>query len=246
MSRTAFILSASAFILFFLTTSLVFAQPPEPTAPEDSSPMVEKNLFSPDRKPPAPGSQSSAGDQKGDKTPPTAVQLDGVFIYGDKKSALLRLKSPTPSKKKGDHQESPYVTVAEGEQVGDMRVVKIEARKITLEREGEIQEVDLFETNKVSPPVQAPPKVQPATAPQEQQPAAENAAAESQQPSTPENAKRALTAEERRARRQARLQQREAEQAAAESGSTPPEPNDNAQEGNDQPEPPAPVPPPQQ
>ncbi len=243
MSKTAFTLSASALILFFLAVSQVFAQPPEPPMPEDSSPMVEKNLFSPDRKPPLPGAPSSTGDQKGEKNAPTAVQLDGVFIYGDKKSALLRLKGPSQGKKKGDQPESPYVTVSEGEQVGDLRVVKIEARKITLEKEGEIQEVNLFETNKVSPPAQAAPKIHPAPTPQDQEQQAGDAdgAAENKQIPAPADAKSAMTREERRAKRSAQLQkQLNGAQGNDEQNAPPPEPGDNSQEGGDEPEPPIP------
>jgi hypothetical protein len=139
--------------------------------PTSESPMVQRNLFSPDRRPPSPDSPTPAGEHREARTSPTAVQLDGVFIYGESKSALLRLKSQPHPGRRGpggageEGSTSPYVTVSEGEQAGEFRVVKIDSRSVTLEKDGEIVEVKLFESDKVSPPVQAVPSTPTAGAP---------------------------------------------------------------------------------
>lgn len=185
MRGMAFLLSVTLFVAIFLFHPVVYSQTPEsltaetpeapiteipesPTGPTSESPMVQRNLFSPDRRPPSSDSPTPAGEHREAKTTPTAVQLDGVFIYGESKSALLRLKSQPHPGKRGPGDEgsaSPYVTVSEGEQAGEFRVVKIEPRSVTLEKDGEVVEVKLFESNKVSPPVQAVPSAPAAGAP---------------------------------------------------------------------------------
>jgi hypothetical protein len=177
MRGMASLLSATLFVAICLFHPVVYSQTPgsltaetpespitetpeSSTAPTSESPMVQRNLFSPDRRPPSPDSPTLAGEHREAKTPPSAVQLDGVFIYGESKSALLRLKSQPHPGKRGPGEEapaSPYVTVSEGEQAGEFRVVKIDPRSVTLEKDGEVVEVKLFESNKVSPPVQAVP-----------------------------------------------------------------------------------------
>lgn len=133
--------------------------------------MVEKNLFAPDRKPPAPESETSAGPAK----PGMAIgniQLDGVMILGNSKKAILRLKSPPagPPGKKGQ-PASPFVSVREGQMVSEYRVSKIESKAISLEKDGQTFIVALFATNKVVtpaspvPPPAAPPAQTPPVAP---------------------------------------------------------------------------------
>ena len=128
-------------------------------AQEDKPAIVEKNLFSPERKPPSAG---AVVDQKAlavAKEEPVSLQLDGVFIYGDSKTALVRVKSQSgPGQgSHGKNEGSPYAKVSEGDRVGDYLVVKIEPRSITVERNGERSEVRLFSANKISPPVQIVP-----------------------------------------------------------------------------------------
>jgi len=86
------------------------------------------------------------------------VQLDGVFIRGDTRKAILRVKGQIPGADKAKPQ-NPYVTVKEGEKIGDLQVVKIDFRSVSLEKDGQIEKIDLFASGKVVPP---PPPV-PAT-----------------------------------------------------------------------------------
>lgn len=119
--------------------------------------MIEKNLFAPDRKPPSPEAAAPAQSNKPGLTA-KAVQLDGVFIRGDTRKAILRMKGQIPGADKAKPQ-NPYVTVKEGEKIGDLQVVKIDFRSVSLEKDGQIEKIDLFASGKVVPP---PPPV-PAT-----------------------------------------------------------------------------------
>ncbi|HBZ55612.1 MAG TPA: hypothetical protein DEO88_09415 [Syntrophobacteraceae bacterium] len=130
-------------------------------ATTDQPLMVERNLFSADRKPldtkiAEPGAEAP-------KLPKGAVQLDGIFIHGDVRKAILRVN---PSfLKKTKNKTDPFVSVGENEQVGDYKVVKIEPRSITLEQRGASFVIPLFMPGKVSPP---PPKIPTAASPSPQ------------------------------------------------------------------------------
>jgi hypothetical protein len=120
--------------------------------------MVDKNLFAQDRKPPPPES-ANAPTQPGKPGMAVAnIQLDGIMFNGDSKKALVRIKGGQPGgdKKRG---QSPFVTVREGQQLGDFRVVKIDPKSILIEKEGQSYTVNLFAEGKVASPVtpQAPP-----------------------------------------------------------------------------------------
>ncbi len=118
--------------------------------------MVDKNLFAQDRKPP-PADLSAAAAQPGKPgVALNAIQLDGVMIQGDTKKALLRLKSP-PAQADRKKNQSPYVTVHEGQRVGDFQVVKIEPKSVSLEKDGQVSVLSLFSEGKVSPQVPSPP-----------------------------------------------------------------------------------------
>ena len=117
--------------------------------------MVEKNLFAPDRKPPSPESTAPAPQANKPGLTAKAVQLDGIFIRGDIKKAIMRVKGQIPGADKGKAQ-NPYVTVKEGEKIGDLQVVKIDYRSVSLEKDGQIDVVKLFAEGKVVPP---PPPV---------------------------------------------------------------------------------------
>ncbi len=123
-----------------------------PAAAAERPLMVEKNLFSAERK--ADESKPDAPAAEAPKLPKGAIQLDGVFIHDDVRKAILRVNPSLfkPPRKKVD----PFVSVGENEQVGDYRVVKIEPRSITLEQRGTSFVIPLFMPGKVSPP---PPKV---------------------------------------------------------------------------------------
>jgi hypothetical protein len=141
--------AAMAWALWLLSFSLlaVGAHAAEPL-------MVEKNLFSPERKHSEAKAEEPAPEpakmQKG------AIQLDGVVIRGDVKKAIVKV-SPGLVKDQKNKQD-PYVTVAENEQVGDYRVTKIEPRSITLDQRGSIFVVPLFTPGKavLPPPRQSP------------------------------------------------------------------------------------------
>jgi hypothetical protein len=113
--------------------------------------MVKNNLFSPERKPPSEETPSTPADTRKTKILEKAFQLDGVFYFGDMKSALLRINSRTVRGNK-DKSTSPYVRVQEKDIVGDYQVVRIEPSSITLQGNGETLNIPLFQEGKISPP----------------------------------------------------------------------------------------------
>ena len=138
--------------------------------------MVEKNLFAADRKPPTTESADTSAKAAKSGMAIGNIQLDGVIIKSNSKRAVLRMKDQVagaPGKK--GRPASPYVTVREGQMVGDYRVSKIESKSISLEKDGQTFTVGLFAENKVvTPPSAAPapaaaqqPMAAPGVAPQE-------------------------------------------------------------------------------
>ncbi|MGC8492131.1 MAG: hypothetical protein ACP5SH_10375 [Syntrophobacteraceae bacterium] len=129
--------------------SPVFAAPPI---------MVEKNLFSEDRKPPSQNGSSVSQSPRAEMAIGD-IQLDGVVFRNNSRSALLRLKN-VPMGMPGDKglPASPFVTVHVGEIVNDFRVTKIQIQRVTLERNGQSYSLGLFSSNKVVAPASpAPP-----------------------------------------------------------------------------------------
>jgi hypothetical protein len=127
--------------------------------------MVEKNLFAQDRKPPSPDAAAPNPQPNKSGLSAKAIQLDGIFIRGDARKALVRVKGQIPGADKTKAQ-NPYVTLREGEKIGDLQVVKIEPRSISLERDGQTEVVNLFAEGKVvvpPPPVPTSPTAAPAT-----------------------------------------------------------------------------------
>ncbi len=118
--------------------------------------MVDKNLFAQDRRPPPPDSGAPSAQSNKRGVSHNALQLDGVIIQGDSKKALLRHKSQ-PSQAEKKKNQSPYVTVREGQRFGDYQVVKIEPKSISLEKDGQVFVISLFSEGKVLSPVPAPP-----------------------------------------------------------------------------------------
>jgi len=114
--------------------------------------MVEKNLFSADRKP--LDAQSAEPAAEAPKLAKGTVQLDGIFIYGEVRKAILRVNPNLLKKSKS--KEAPFVSVGENDQIGDYKVVKIEPRSITMEQRGTSFVIPLFAPGKVAPP---PPKL---------------------------------------------------------------------------------------
>jgi hypothetical protein len=130
--------------------------------------MVEKNLFAQDRKPPSPESVAQNPQPNKPGLSAKALQLDGVFIRGDVRKAIVRVKGQLPGADKAKAQ-NPYLTVAEGEKIGDFQVVKIEPRRISLEKDGQTEVVNLFAEGKVVVPV-PPQPTSPSPAPPPPQP----------------------------------------------------------------------------
>ncbi len=138
---------------------------PDPSA--SSSIIVEKNLFSPDRKPPSPDSETTSASDASPAVPPKALQLDGIFVYGDTRKALIRFKGQAPGKNKGK-EDSPFVSVREGDKVSDYLVNKIGSKSVFLEKGGQTFELYLYASGKVLPPLapSPPPQVLPGSEPE--------------------------------------------------------------------------------
>jgi hypothetical protein len=84
--------------------------------------------------------------------PVTNIQLDGVMITGNNRKALVRLKSPQVGGDKKKAQ-SPFVTVREGQPIGDYRVIKIDTKSIMIEKDGQSHTINLFAEGKIASPV---------------------------------------------------------------------------------------------
>jgi hypothetical protein len=133
-------------VLLLLLLASMVAAPVVPTWAQEPQ-MVEKNLFSPERKPVESKSTESKGEPA--KMPKGAIQLDGVFLRGDVKRAILRVNPSLLKDKK--KKTDPFVTVSENEQLGDYRITKIEPRSITVEMGGNSYDISLFAAGKVAP-----------------------------------------------------------------------------------------------
>lgn len=139
--------------IFFISFCFFSICKAEPT-------MVEKNLFSSDRKPttdeePVPQASGRQPAQTG--LPPRSVQLDGIFIRDDVRKALVRVSNQLLGDPKsrvrgiaGD--QFPYMTISEGESIGDFKVIKIDPRSISLEKDKQVYVISLFMDGKVVPP----------------------------------------------------------------------------------------------
>ena len=103
--------------------------------------MVEKNLFSQDRKPPLPQSESASSQTEGQGMAIGDIQLDGIVFRDSAKTAMLRLKKiPVAT----GNASSPFVSVRVGEMVNDYRVAKIDVQSVTLEKSGQTYTLGLF------------------------------------------------------------------------------------------------------
>lgn len=130
-------------------------------------PMVEKNLFAADRKPPSPQSANSTAKPAAPSMGAENFQLDGVIIQDHTKIALLRMKNvPAGAPVRKGQPVSPFIAVKEGQTVSDYRVSKIGLKSIVLERNGQTYVIALFAKNKVVvPPSPMPPPVAAPAAP---------------------------------------------------------------------------------
>lgn len=130
-------------IMTCVPASMVFAQ----------SIMVEKNLFSPDRKPPSDQPDSNPAAKPLSGLPAKSIQLDGVFLHEGTKTALLRVRRQLLGKiQSQDRDPFPYFTVHEGGSVGDFEVVKIDPSSVTIAKNGQQFVISLFAAGKVVPP----------------------------------------------------------------------------------------------
>ena len=147
--------------------------------------MVEKNLFAPDRKGPSPESDVAAQPTQLEGLALSSIQLDGIMIKGNTRKALVRLKSspgavpagvPQPSGAGPAKAKSPFMSVSEGQQIGEFRVSKVESKSISLEKEGQSFVINIIAANKVvSPPALSPaPQPIPQPVPPPVQPVAGN------------------------------------------------------------------------
>ncbi len=135
--------------------------------------MVEHNLFAPDRK--APGQEAETVTQPAQVAglAVSAIQLDGVMIQGNTRKALVRLKNAPGAGQTGipqppgtqAKQKSPFMSVTEGQQIGDFRVTKVESKSISVEKNGQSFTIALIAPNKIVSPAAVPPPPQPAPPP---------------------------------------------------------------------------------
>lgn len=120
--------------------------------------MVEKNLFSQDRKPPLPQSGSTSPEQTGREMAIGNIQLDGVVFRNNTRKAVLRLKNaPLGPPGQANKPQQPFLTVRVGEMVNDYRVAKIELQSVTLEKGGQMYTLGLFSSNRVAAPASPQP-----------------------------------------------------------------------------------------
>ena len=136
--------------------------------------IIEKNLFSADRKPPSdeqPDKEAQRGKPSQTGLPPRSVQLDGVFIRDNSKMALVRVNQQLlGGKRERGSEQFPYMSVTEGDSIGDYKVAKIDSRSISLQKDGQLYAINLFMDGKVVPPATplpaAPVSPEPEQAPQ--------------------------------------------------------------------------------
>ena len=111
--------------------------------------MVEKDLFSVDRKAPPLHSEDSDSKAGGQEMAIGNIELDGVIIRDNVKKALLRIKN-TPFGEAGARGKplSPYIVLREGGTVSGYLVIKIEYKRVSLQKDGKTYTIGLFANNK--------------------------------------------------------------------------------------------------
>ncbi|MBW1974203.1 MAG: hypothetical protein JRI45_01345 [Deltaproteobacteria bacterium] len=114
--------------------------------------VVEKNLFAPDRKPPAIQENSKTVDHG--TFNPDDIQLDGIIYFQHEKRALVRLRRNI-----GEYQKGNYVVLKEGESIGPYKVTKVGKASIIVNWKGQEQEIPLYQSGKIAAPPPPLPKV---------------------------------------------------------------------------------------
>ncbi|MCX7822900.1 MAG: hypothetical protein N2260_05605 [Syntrophobacterales bacterium] len=137
---------ALLFVFFFATVG---------QAQSMKDPVVENNLFAPNRSPQG-GSQS---DTQSSKISSSDIQLDGILLLGGKKQAIFKVNPSVIGEEKAS--KGSYITISEGGKVGSYRVVSIQKSQVILEQTGEQVVIPLMKPNKQTPPVSIPPPVMP-------------------------------------------------------------------------------------
>jgi hypothetical protein len=136
--------------------------------------MVEKNLFAPDRKGPAPESEVAPQPSQLAGLALSSIQLDGIMIQGGTRKALVRLKNmpgavspgtPQPPGTPHAKSKSPFMSVSEGQQIGEFRVSKVESKSISVEKDGQSFTINLIAANKIVSPAAAAPSAAPQPVP---------------------------------------------------------------------------------
>jgi hypothetical protein len=137
--------------------------------------LVERNLFSPDRTPPALEDSAANSGEGGLSLSPESLQLDAVLIFGDVKKALLsfpnqdepqiapannrRNNAPRqrrrPRRGAAAQRSSKWVT--EQDSVADFTIKSILAEEVQLLRDGEDFVILLHQADKISQPDSALP-----------------------------------------------------------------------------------------
>ncbi|MGC8720495.1 MAG: hypothetical protein ACP5TY_10875 [Thermodesulforhabdaceae bacterium] len=129
----------------------------EEKAAEASDPIVDNNLFAPDRSPRKASSQNVETPQAS----PSDLQLDGILFWGDKKFAVFKVNTQALAGEEKT-RKSPYVTVPEGGQIGSYRVVSIQKAQVVVEQGGQQTTIPLVRSTKQPPPISVPLPVVPA------------------------------------------------------------------------------------
>lgn len=144
-----------SFPVMVFTVTLFIGIPIE--AQEIQDPVVENNLFSPNRTPHRP----SQSEGQLPKTSPSDLQLDGILLLGNKRHAIFKVSPAIAGEDKV--KKNPYITVSEGGQAGSYKVVSIQKSEVIVEQGGEQVVIPLVKPNKQPPPISVPlPVVSPA------------------------------------------------------------------------------------
>jgi len=100
--------------------------------------VVDKNLFSPERKGPEPGPEGEkVKEPDKEEKLPANILLYGVVVTGNYRKALLT----NPDRSKDKRQ---FVWVSVGDTLGDYKLADIQSEKVFLEKGGKRYEVSLY------------------------------------------------------------------------------------------------------
>lgn len=142
--------------MIFATTVLSVAVSTH--AQDIQDPVVDNNLFAPDRSP----HRISQSDTQSPKLSPSDLQLDGILLLGNKKQAIFKVNPGILGDDKA--KKGPYITVSEGEQVGSYKIVAVQKLQVIVEQGGEQVIIPLVKSTKQPPPISVSlPSISPVT-----------------------------------------------------------------------------------